>query len=83
MILLTLLSATLVGFGGIGGIAGSLIFRTQDRPHYRPAIYICLGFQTLLVALVCLNTWYFRRENAKAHRGEKILEGDANFRYTI
>lgn len=28
-------SATLVGFGGIGGIAGSLVFRSQDAPDYR------------------------------------------------
>lgn len=25
-------SATLVGFGGIGGIAGSTIFRAEDSP---------------------------------------------------
>jgi MFS family permease len=29
-------SATLTGFGGIGGIAGSLIFRSQDAPTYVP-----------------------------------------------
>ncbi len=31
-----LCSATLVGFGGIGGICGSLVFRSQDRPEYQP-----------------------------------------------
>lgn len=31
-------SATLVGFGGIGGIAGSLVFRTQDAPGYIPGV---------------------------------------------
>lgn len=31
-------SATLTGFGGIGGIAGSLVFRTQDSPDYVPGI---------------------------------------------
>lgn len=29
-------SATLTGLGGIGGIAGSLMFRTQDAPGYVP-----------------------------------------------
>lgn len=29
-------SATLTALGGIGGIAGSLIFRTQDAPRYIP-----------------------------------------------
>ncbi len=37
-------SATLVGFGGIGGIAGSLVFRSQDNPHYRPGIYACMAY---------------------------------------
>jgi hypothetical protein len=31
-------SATLVGFGGVGGIAGSLIFRNQDAPGYLPGV---------------------------------------------
>lgn len=29
-------SATLTGLGGVGGIIGSLIFRSQDRPKYIP-----------------------------------------------
>jgi MFS-type transporter involved in bile tolerance (Atg22 family) len=28
-------SATIVGAGGIGGIIGSLVFRSQDAPAYR------------------------------------------------
>lgn len=36
-------SATLVGFGGIGGIASSLVFRTQDAPGYRPGMYAALA----------------------------------------
>lgn len=35
-------SATLVGCGGIGGIAGSLVFRTQDKPDYIPGIIAAL-----------------------------------------
>ncbi|KAM0723439.1 hypothetical protein Q7P37_000425 [Cladosporium fusiforme] len=76
-------SATLVGFGGIGGIAGSLIFRTQDRPHYRPGIYATLACNVLIMIIVTINSIYFKRENRKADRGEKVLEGDPNFRYTI
>lgn len=33
-----LCSALFVAFGGIGGIAGSTIFRTQDSPRYIPGI---------------------------------------------
>lgn len=35
-------SATLTAFGGIGGISGSLVFRSQDSPLYRPGIIACL-----------------------------------------
>jgi hypothetical protein len=38
-----LCSATLVAFGGIGGIAGSLVFRTQDVPKYFPGIYATMA----------------------------------------
>ena len=31
-------SATLTGMGGIGGVAGSLVFRSQDRPEYLPGM---------------------------------------------
>lgn len=72
-----------MGFGGIGGVAGSLIFRSQDRPHYRPGVYAGITCNFLVIILVVVNSIYFRRENRKADRGEKILEGDPNFRYTI
>ncbi|OGE47299.1 hypothetical protein PENARI_c051G11455 [Penicillium arizonense] len=36
-------SATLVGFGGIGAIAGSLIFRSQDAPAYIPGIWAAIA----------------------------------------
>ncbi|EGP82808.1 uncharacterized protein MYCGRDRAFT_51568 [Zymoseptoria tritici IPO323] len=76
-------SATLVGFGALGGIAGSLVFRTQDKPDYKPGIWACMACNGLIAVLVCVNTWHFRRENARADRGEKILEGEPSFRYTI
>ncbi|RVX66072.1 hypothetical protein B0A52_10006 [Exophiala mesophila] len=76
-------SATLVGFGGIGGVAGSLIFRSQDAPHYRPGIYAGMAANGLLILIVCINTVYFRRENRKADQEGKILEGSPDFRYTI
>lgn len=76
-------SATLIGFGGIGGIAGSLIFRSQDRPSYRPGIFGCMACNVLIMVCVAVNSVYFRSENRKADRGDKVLEGDERFRYTI
>lgn len=35
-------AASLTMFGGTGGIAGSLVFRAQDAPHYIPGITACL-----------------------------------------
>ena len=76
-------SASLIGFGGIGGIAGSLIFRSQDIPHYRFGVCAALVCNSLIVLLVIVNTIVFRMENKKADRGETVLEGEKGFRYTI
>lgn len=42
-----LASATLVGLGGVGGIAGSLVFRAEDSPEYYPGIYACIAYVSL------------------------------------
>ncbi|CAI7574670.1 unnamed protein product [Penicillium manginii] len=36
-------SASMVIFGGTGGITGALVFRSQDAPKYLPGIYACLA----------------------------------------
>lgn len=81
-------SATLVGFGGIGGIAGSLVFRTQDsKTGYRPGLYACIACCLLNIIIVCITDGYFILQNKKADRGEKQLEMEdglpADFRYTL
>jgi hypothetical protein len=67
-------SATLVGFGGIGGIAGSSVFREQDAPHYRPGVYACIACCLLTLIIVAATTVEFVRKNKKADRGEIELE---------
>lgn len=67
-------SATLVGMGGVGGIAGGLIFRFQDAPSYRPGLYACIAcciLTLIIVGLITLSSW---RLNKKADRGEIELE---------
>jgi hypothetical protein len=81
-----LCSATMVGFGGIGGIAGSLVFGL-DAPTYRPGLYTCLACSILTIVLVGVLSLTFRIMNGKADRGEKELESNdedsvAGFRYT-
>ncbi|KAF4589162.1 Major facilitator superfamily domain, general substrate transporter [Ophiocordyceps camponoti-floridani] len=83
-----LCSATVVAFGGLGGIAGSLVFRDQDRTRgYKPGLYFCIACSLLNLLLVGLCTWDSRRQNRAADKGLKVLEAceaDAatEFRYT-
>jgi sugar phosphate permease len=67
-------SATLVGFGGIGGVAGGLVFRERDAPSYKPGLYACLACSVLTVILTGLLTLNSYIQNRKADRGEKELE---------
>ncbi|CAH0037480.1 unnamed protein product [Clonostachys rhizophaga] len=76
-------SATLTAFGGIGGISGSLVFRSQDSPLYRPGIIACLVSIALGVVLTVVLTLLFQHRNRKADRGEYVINDSSEFRYTI
>ncbi|PGH07061.1 hypothetical protein AJ80_08074 [Polytolypa hystricis UAMH7299] len=76
-------SATLTGFGGIGGIAGSLVFRTQDAPGYMPGLVATMACNGAIIVTCGVLTLYFRSQNKKADRGEKIIGGMEDFRYTL
>lgn len=76
-------SVTLVGFGGIGGIAGSLVFRSQDSPQYRPGMYAAIACNLLIVILVGFLSTYFTICNRRAAKGKIVIEGFDGFRYTI
>lgn len=76
-------SATLVGFGGIGGIIGSTVFREADAPGYRPGIEACLIANGLIILIVIMMTLEFRSANQKADEGGKVIEGQHGFRYTL
>ncbi len=76
-------SATLVGMGGIGGISGSLIFRSQDAPEYYWG-FVGTIVANCVVLLVCaLLSFVFWTRNKKAEKGELIIEGLQGFRYTL
>ncbi|KAI1174108.1 major facilitator superfamily MFS-1 [Nemania sp. FL0916] len=82
-------SAMFVGLAGIGGIAGSLVFRAQDRlTGYKPGLYACITAALLVLVLTALCDISYYRANKAADRGEKHLECDEDepqpdYRYTL
>lgn len=76
-------SATLVGFGGLGGIVGSTVFRTVDAPGYVPGLAVTIGANVVIMMLVGVLSVYFKVQNQRAERDGKLIEGEAGFRYTF
>ncbi|KAF1358866.1 MFS general substrate transporter [Lizonia empirigonia] len=76
-------SATLTGLGGVGGVAGALIFRTEDAPSCVPGFAACMTCNVLVILTTGVLTWYFKRCNAQADRGERVINDDPTFRFTI
>ena len=78
-----LASATLVGSGGIGGIIGSTVFRSQDaETGYIPGITTTILSMGLVIVITCLLEFKFWRANKRAASGGKVIEGLEGFRYT-
>jgi hypothetical protein len=69
--------------GGVGGIIGSLVFRSQDSPTYHPGLYTCIVSQLIILAIVAVLDVKFYRDNKKADRGEMVIEDIPGFRYTL
>ncbi|KIV86445.1 hypothetical protein PV11_02057 [Exophiala sideris] len=77
-----LCSATLVGAGGIGGIIGSTVFRSEDKPAYHPGIITCMLASALIVVITLALDFKFYRANKRADAGGKPIEGLRGFKYT-
>ncbi|BEI82241.1 hypothetical protein CcaverHIS002_0301090 [Cutaneotrichosporon cavernicola] len=75
------MSAVVVAWGGIGGILAGVSFRQAEKPHYTTGIFLTVGLSAFAVVGSIALWVYFMAENRKADRGEKILEGDPDFRY--
>jgi hypothetical protein len=75
-------SALQVGFGAIGGIYASTVFRDKDKPGYLPGMWATIATQVATMFGVAFLSWYFTRENKKQKQG-KVLEGHPNFTYTL
>ncbi|KAL3488014.1 major facilitator superfamily domain-containing protein [Aspergillus germanicus] len=76
-------SASLISFGGTGGIVGSLVFRTQDKPLYLPGIEACLVANGIIILIVTCLVVFFAIRNRQAERGAAIIEGLQSFRYVL
>lgn len=76
-------SASLISFGGTGGIAGSLVFRSIDAPRYLPGIYATMTASCLSIVLVGILSIYFYICNKRVKRGEMVIEGLPGFLYTL
>lgn len=73
----------MVSFGGIGGVAGSLIFRSQDAPGYGPGFYGLIACNVMILIIVSMLSIWFRICNKRADNGQMVIEGLHDFRYTI
>ncbi|KAL7626525.1 hypothetical protein AAE478_003297 [Parahypoxylon ruwenzoriense] len=68
-------SASWVGFASVGGIAASLVFRSQDAATgYKPGLYACITACLACIVIVCVMDLSYYLDNEKADRGEKQLE---------
>ncbi|KAF7189398.1 High-affinity nicotinic acid transporter [Pseudocercospora fuligena] len=78
-----LVSAFSVGAGAAGGLGGSFIFKTEDKPHFYPGIATCLAATFACIVVVLLLLLKFIRANKRAAAGGKPIEGLEGFRYTL
>lgn len=77
------LSALQVGFGAIGGIFGSTVFRETDAPFYRPGLIASIVCNVFIICASAGFTLLFTKRNRDADRTGRVLEGKAGFRYAI
>ncbi|KAF1811656.1 MFS general substrate transporter [Eremomyces bilateralis CBS 781.70] len=76
-------SAMQVMFGAIGGIYASTVFMEKELPHYTSGIWAAVATQFYMILASIGMSLYYMKRNKQANRGERILEGLPEFRYTI
>jgi len=78
-------SALQIGFGAIGGVFASTVFRQQDAPGYRNGFWAAIGCQLFTLLLLAFMTIYFKRKNRQHKEGtlDKLLENHPDFTYTL
>ncbi|EFE40354.1 hypothetical protein TRV_04933 [Trichophyton verrucosum HKI 0517] len=78
-------SALQIGFGALGGIIASTVFRQQDAPRYVPGLWVTTAFQLfILVAVACTTLVFWKRNNeVEEGRARRPIEGLEGFKYTL
>lgn len=77
-------SAVMITVGAAGGVCGSTIFRSQDRPRYMPGMWSTIAMITVYAIATFSMSMYFKRENRLADEGKRpALEGVEGFRYAV
>ena len=68
--------------GASGGIIGSLIFRTQDAPHYTPGLYTSISMASCIILGMLVLGSYYHLCNKRAEKGV-IIHGIYGYRYSL
>ncbi|KAL1959308.1 hypothetical protein VTO42DRAFT_2495 [Malbranchea cinnamomea] len=78
-------SALQIGFGAIGGIVASTVFREQDAPRYIPGLWATTGLQIFILVAVVLTSVHFWLRNKQVDNGtiKEPIEGLEGFKYTL
>jgi hypothetical protein len=76
-------SASMIAFGSIGGITGSLVFRAHDAPKYLPSLHCCLTANGVILLVTTAMVLYFLRRNRAVNECHIVIENLPYFRYAI
>jgi MFS family permease len=81
----TVQTAVTIMLSGTSGIIATVVFRTRDAPRYIPGISVVIASQVLLLAMVLITSFHFRRLNKLSREGKRSepLEGQPGFFYTL
>jgi hypothetical protein len=60
-------SATVIGFGNVGGIVAPFAFLSKDAPYYHTGYSICMGITVLGVVATLCYTILVMRERRRVH----------------
>ncbi|KAH8674708.1 phthalate transporter-like protein [Tricladium varicosporioides] len=74
-------AAAITACNGLGGIAGSFIFRQLEAPRYMTAIWVSIGSHIMIILIVAILSLHFWFANRRQGKGKMVIEGSKDFRY--